>query len=176
MAKAKLARIKISPYDSVKKIAELAGLDTSDEAGSENVFYNGKYLFVTVKQDVLDAAYATYLSDLENNLLKDKRKDKSERIAKKAFNFIEEKYPVFRQQFFQALFTEAVALGLTNRVTYIKGLLDWCKSVVEYTNTLDDQLETMTSAQEIGALFPDFSSFEENDPQVTIKGALAIED
>ena len=91
-------------------------------------------------------------------------------------HLIEEKYPVFRQQFFQALFTEAVALGLTNRVTYIKGLLDWCKSVVEYTNTLDDQLETMTSAQEIGALFPDFSSFEESDPEVTIKGALAIED
>ena len=172
-----LAFIKVSMYDDMQRIAELCGLDITDVDIRRKVRYNGKLLLIDdIEQEVLEAAFAEYKLDLETNLLQAARKSRSEGIAELAFELINSKYTLFRQQFFQALFTEAIALGLTNRTMYIKELLDWCKSVVEYTNTLDDELEGMTSAVDIEHFEPDFSTFEESDPQVTIKGALAIED
>lgn len=172
-----LAFIKVSIYDDMKKIAELCGLDVEDPDIHRKVRYNGKLLLIDdIEQEVLDTAFTQYKSDLETNLLQEARKSRSESIGEMASAFINSKYTLFRQQFFQALFTEAIALGLTNRTAYIKSLLDWCKSVVLYTSSLDDELETITSAVDIENFEPDFSTFEETDPQVTIKGALAIED
>tara|TARA_Y100000310_G_C20156907_1_gene567269 strand:- start:29 stop:553 length:525 start_codon:yes stop_codon:yes gene_type:complete len=172
-----LAFIKVSIYDDMKRIAELCGLDVEDVEAHKRVRYNGKLLLIDdIEQEVLDTAFAEYKLDLETNLLQEARKARSESIGELASGFINTRYTLFRQQFFQALFTEAVALGLANRIMYIKELLDWCKSVVEYTTTLDDELESMVSAVDIEHLEPDFSPFEESDPQVTVKGALAIED
>ena len=173
-----MAYIKVSLHDDMPKIAELAGVDINDPEVMKKSFYNGKYLLINieeVKQEDLDAAYETYKSDL-NTHLEDARNHRSERIAERAFAFIQSRYPTHKQQFFQALFTEAIALGLTNRTAYIQQLLDWCKGVVTYTNTLDDELANIVSAQEIDEFSSDFSSFEDTDPQVTVKGALAIED
>lgn len=173
-----MAYIKVSLHDDMPKIAELAGVDINDTSMMGNTLYDGKYFFINIsgiKQADLDAAYETYKSDL-NTHLEDARNHRSERIAERAFAFIQSRYPTHKQQFFQALFTEAIALGLTNRTAYIQQLLDWCKGVVTYTNTLDDELANIVSAQEIDEFSSDFSSFEDTDPQVTVKGALAIED
>ena len=173
-----MAYIKVSLHDDMPKIAELAGVDINDPEVMKKSFYNGKYLLINikeVKQEDLDAAYETYKSDL-NTHLGDARNHRSERIAERAFAFIQSRYPTHKQQFFQALFTEAIALGLTNRIAYIQQLLDWCKGVVVYTTALDDELVNIVSAKDIDEFPADFSSFEDTDPQVTIKGALAIED
>ena len=173
-----MAHIKVSSHDEMLKIAELAGIDVNSPEVIEKTIYNGKHFFINikeVKQADLDAAHEAYKSDL-NTHLEDARNLRSERISTKAFDFIQLRYPAHKQQFFQALFTEAIALGLTNRTAYIQQLLDWCKSVVTYTNTLDDELANIVSAQEIDEFSSDFSSFEDTDPQVTVKGALAIED
>tara|TARA_R110002051_G_C8732099_1_gene498012 strand:+ start:1726 stop:2250 length:525 start_codon:yes stop_codon:yes gene_type:complete len=172
-----LAFIKVSIYDDMKRIAELCGLDVEDPDVHRTIRYNGKLLLIDdIEQEVLEAAFAEYKADLETHLLQEARKSRSESIGELASGFINTRYTLFRQQFFQALFTEAIALGLANRIAYIRGLLNWCKSVVEYTATLDDELESIVSAVDIEHFEPDFSPFEESDPQVTIKGALAIED
>jgi len=173
-----MAHIKVSSYDDMLKIAELAGIDVNNPEVVERTIYDGKHFFINikeVKQADLDAAHEAYKSDL-NTHLEDARGLRSERIASRAFDFIESRYPIHTQQFFQALFTEAISLGLTNRIEYIKQLLDWCKGVVAYTSTLDDELENIISAKDIDEFSADFSSFEDIDPEVTIKGALAIED
>jgi len=173
-----MAHIKVSLHDDMPKIAELAGVDINDPSMMRNTLYDGKHFFINIsgiKQVDLDAAYETYKLDL-NTHLEDARNHRSERIATKAFAFIQSRYPAHKQQFFQALFTEAIALGLTNRIAYIKQLLDWCKAVVGYTSTLDDELVNIVSARGIDEFSSDFSSFEDTDPQITIKGALAIED
>jgi hypothetical protein len=173
-----MAHIKVSLDDDMSKIAELAGVDINNPSMMRKTLYDGKHFFINIsgiKQADLDAAYETYKSDL-NTHLGDARNHRSERIATKAFDFIQLRYPAHKQQFFQALFTEAIALGLTNRTAYIQELLDWCKSVVGYTNALDDELVNIVSAKDIDEFSSDFSSFEDTDPQITIKGALAIED
>ena len=173
-----MAYIKVSLHDDMPKIAELAGVDINNPEVMQKTLYDGKYFLINieeVKQEDLDAAYETYKSDL-NTHLEDARNHRSERIAERAFAFIQSRYPTHKQQFFQALFTEAIALGLTNRIAYIQQLLDWCKGVVVYTTALDDELVNIVSAKDIDEFPADFSSFEDTDPQVTIKGALAIED
>jgi len=173
-----MAHIKISIDDDIEKIVELSGLDTSDFEVQSKVIYDNKYLSVNIKelkQNTLEEAYQTYKSDPETYLLEPMRKDKSELIGEEAFSFIESKYPVRVQQLFQALFTESVALGYTNRASYIQQLLNWCKSIMEYTEYLESQLILLTSASDIQSFSFDFSSFEETDPEVTAKAAAAME-
>ena len=173
-----MAHIKVSSQDELLKIAELAGIDVNNPEVMEKTLYDGKHFFINikeVKQADLDTAQEAYKSDLNTHLW-DARNLRSEEVAGKAFDFIQSRYPTHKQQFFQALFTEAIALGLTNRIAYIQQLLDWCKGVVAYTSTLDDELENIVSAKDIDEFASDFSSFEDTDPEVTIKGALAIED
>ena len=173
-----MAHIKISMYDNIEKIVSLCGLDTTDQSVRAKCLYNNKQLYVNikeVKQNQLEEAYETYKADLENNQLKPFRDGKVEIIGVRAFDFIESRYPIRSQQLFQALFTEAVALGYANRITYIKQLLDWCKSVLQYTEYLESQLELLDNAADISSFSFDFSNFEETDPKVTLQAAAAIE-
>ena len=168
------ADIRIPPPYEISKVLELAGLL---ELVEDDYLFDGEWLRINgPHQQALDEALALYESNLEEYLYEPTRKKISDGFGETARNFIEARYRSFRRELFQALLTEAVSLGLTNRAAYIRQLLDWVKDIVDYTIYLDVQLNDAETLEEMYAITPDFSTFEETDPEVTAVGALAIND
>ena len=168
-----MASILVSPTDDLPKIVELAGgsLDMS------NFRFEGQHLHVNdVTQEDLDAAWATYSSDLETYLLEPHRVSRKERISRLSAGFIDEIYPSFRRELFIALAEEARNSGLTNRAAYINQMLTWVKTVVASVLILEDEINAATTVEEIEAVNFDSTPFIATDPEITVRNALAIED
>lgn len=163
-----MAKIKVKGVH-VAAIKQL--IDDENSSWSSGYLYSDKYT-----QEEMDGLRSDYFNDVDKYLLNPLKKDKSESLSKKAADFIESKYPPHKQQMLQALLTEAVFDGKTNRVNYIKQLLSWVKSVVAFIAAIESQLETADTIKEVVSIKANFDAFEETDPQITISEALKIED
>ncbi len=166
-----MASIEISPDKPLAKIVELAGGNTDS-----TVYKEGKLFVDNVSQEDLDAALVTYENDLEQYLIEPARQRQNNKISLEANGYIELSYPSFRRELFIALAEEARNSGLTNRVAYINQLLTWVKTVVAETISVEAAIESETDIDVIKGYSVDFTQFDATNPNITIKGALAIED
>jgi hypothetical protein len=166
-----MASIVISPENNMHTIVGLAG-GSMDQAtyAIDSLHVQG------VSQEDLDAAFSTYMGDLETHLLEPLRQGAKERMSRNADIYISQSYPPYRREFFLALSAEARGDGLTNRVNYINQLLTWAKTIVSYTITQGNTLDLETNPDTIISFSPDFSSFDVTNPNITIQAALEILD
>jgi len=166
-----MASIPVSTGDNIPKIVELAGGDINRSLLSREILH-----VEDVSQEELEAAWVTYSSDLDLYLLQPLRDDKSEEITLLAHKYIEQFYPSFRRELFIALAEEARNSELTARVEYIDQLLTWIKTVVVSVLAAETAIESETDAEVISNYTVDFSVFDATNPNVTIRGAMAIDE
>ena len=167
-----MAQITISSDHKLNTIVQLSGAEsgTGSYDGIDTLYVEG------VTQEALDTALATYMADLDTYLLEPSRETRKLRISKASANFIDEIYPSFRRELFIALAEEARNSGLTNRAAYIGQMLTWVKTVVSSVLALEDSLDAATTIEEISAINFDSAPFLATDPQITVRGAMAIGD
>ena len=167
-----VASVEVSPENNLPKIAELAGV-----VGMYNFYYdNGRLCVPDISQETLDSALAEYNADIENYLLQPSREFKKDELAREAHEYIGLIYPSYRRELFIALAEEARNLGLTNRSAYIDQMLAWVKTVVSAVLLAEDAVDSYDTAEEIQSTSINTEVFSATDPEVTIRGALAIED
>ena len=159
-------------YVNMAAIRSLVGVDDKQAYRTDNTT-----LFVEgVSQGTLDTAMASYYADQEPYIVQPMRDDVKSDFSTKVYSFISDRYSVQTQQMFQALLTEASITGLANRMTYIQQLLNWVKTVVSANIASDDAIDAATTPEQILAVTLDLSPFEGTNPNITVKGALAIVD
>ena len=120
--------------------------------------------------------YDSFHSDIAGNVLQKIKNELSEKFSVEAYSYIQSKYPTYRQQMLQALYTQSVKDGLANRSAYIESLINWCSSVVALSMQADEQIEAASTEQELYSISVDYSSLDAANPDVTIKEALSIND
>lgn len=146
-------------------------------ASSQNMVVMDSALYSPDRtDDELQAIYNNFFVDIENNVLQKARGEMSLKFSIKAYDYIEKKYPAYRQQMLQALYTQAVKNGLTNRANYIEGLIDWCSSVVALSLQADAELTECSTEEEMFLVDVDYTAMDYTDPEVTIEQALSIND
>jgi len=168
-----MASIEISPENNMPTIVGLAG--GSLEMGDYR-YEDGSLYVQDVTQEALDAALVTYNSDLETHLLQPLRAVVIEGISQAAANFISETYPSFRRELFIALAEEARNSGLTNRVAYINQMFTWVKTIVAAVMAAEDMIDAVMTIEEINSINLNTEVFASTDPEITVRGAMAIED
>jgi hypothetical protein len=126
--------------------------------------------------DELQALYNNFFVDIETNILQKARAEMSSKFSVKGYSYIEGKYPSYRQQMLQALYTQAVKNGLTSRAAYIERLIDWCSSVVALSLQADAELAECSTEEEMFLVDVDYTAMDYTDPEVTIEQALSIND
>ena len=166
-----MAFVEVSPEQNLSSIVAIAGGSMSSA-----LYRDGGIQVDGVSQEDLEAALATYMSNLEAYLLQPARESKNNTISQQANFYIEGYYPSFRRELFIALAEEARNTGLTNRLNYINQLLTWVKTVVALVISAETALESETTLDDIQNYSVDFSVFDATNPNITVKGALAIED
>lgn len=167
-----MAQITISSDHVLNTIVQLSGAEsgTGSYDGIDTLYVEG------VTQEALDAALATYMADLDTYLLAPARKARKERISRSSADFIEQRYPSFRRELFIALAEEARNSELDNRVAYINQMLTWVKSIVAAVLAAEDMIDSYTTLEEIQSTNLNTEVFASTDPEITIRGAMAIED
>ena len=136
----------------------------------------GNLTIESVSQAELDAAAAAYYADVEKYLLAPTRENRKRFLRNLSHANANRAYPPERRELFSVLLTEAIIDGLENRVTYIRQLASWAKTVAAAQITAEAQIDAASSRDEIRAVEIDFEPIKAADPMVTIKGALAILD
>ena len=106
-----MAFVEVSPEQNLSSIVAIAG-----GSMSSTLYRDGGIQVDGVSQEDLEAALATYMSNLEAYLLQPARENKNNTISQQANSYIEEYYPSFRRELFIALAEEARNTGLTNRL------------------------------------------------------------
>jgi len=165
--------ITITSTTNREKLAELCGTTTL-HSGLDRATWSFSVWDVT--QEELDAAWNTYNSDLDQYEIQPHRDEKKYEATQSAADFIEERYPSFRRELFIALAEEARNTGLANRVAYINQMLTWVKSVVAAVLAAEDMIDSYTTLEEIQSTNLNTEVFASTDPEITIRGAMAIED
>lgn len=168
-----MASIEISTNHNIPTIVGLAG----GSLEMENYWYDDGSLYVQdVTQEALDAALVTYNSDLETHLLQPLRTIRKDETSQAAADFISETYPSFRRELFIALAEEARNSGLTNRLAYINQLFTWVKTIVAAVMAAEDMIDAEMTIEEINSINLNTEVFASTDPEITVRGAMAIED
>lgn len=166
------ANVPLPTYMNGSSIAGLLGISPAHTLSTD-----GETLFVVgVTQSELDDAMVIYYADQETYYIEPLREGRKAAFSAQVYSFISDRYSVQTQQMFQALLTEASINGLTNRMTYIQQLLDWVKTVVSANIATDDAIDAAATPEQIEAVSIDLSPFEATNPNITVKGALAIVD
>ena len=144
----------------------------------KNGFYydDGSLYVLDISQETLDSAFVAYNDNLENYLLQPLREVKKDELTRQAHEYIELIYPSYRRELFIALAEEARNLGLTNRSAYIDQMLAWVKTVVSAVLLAEDAVDSYDTVEEIQSTSINTEAFSATDPEVTIRGAMAIED
>ena len=127
-------------------------------------------------QEELNNGLSTYMDNLDLYLLQPLRDSRSEKMSRLANEYVEQFYPSYRRELFIALAEEARNNGLTNRTAYIDQLLTWIKTVVSAALLAEDAIDSCDTAEEIESISINTEVFSATDPEVTIRGAMAIED
>jgi len=165
--------VSVLPEHNMRKIVELSG----GSLDKHNYYYkDGKLHVNDVTQEELDAGLTIYMADLDLYFLQPLRDLKSEKMSRLANEYIEQSYPSYRRELFIVLAEEARNNGLTNRVAYIDQLLNWIKTVVSAVLLAEDAIDSCDTAEEIESISINTEVFSATDPEVTIRGAMAIED
>ena len=136
----------------------------------------GNLTIESVSQAELDAAAAAYYADVEKYLLAPTRENRKRFLRNLSHANANRAYPPERRELFSVLLTEAIIHGLENRVTDIRQLASWAKTVAAAQITAEAQVDAASSRDEIRAVEIDFEPIKAADPMVTIKGALSILD
>lgn len=166
------AQTPFPTYVNMRSIRTLVGISDIQAYYTDNTT-----LFVKgASQATLDSAMTAYYADQETYVIQPMRDDTKSMFSEEVYSFISDRYSVQTQQMFQALLTEASITGLTNRMAYIQQLLTWVKTVVSANIASDDSIDAATTPEQILAVTLDLSPFEATNPNVTVKGALAIVD
>ncbi len=171
-----MAFISISATENLSEVARLAGANMSEDLSQRNFYYSNGVLYVDdISQEALDEALEKYNSAEQIEYrLNNVKSNKKAAISQQAADYIETKYPSFRQQMFQALYSEAKADGLTDRVAYIAQLLDWVKTVTTLAILSEETVQQAESEETVNAISVDFTQFDITDPSITIKEALSL--
>ena len=167
-----IAKVIVSANVNIVKIMELCGA----EPFSSGIDKNGNLSIVGVTQEALDAALVSYNSDLEMYELDPARAVRKDKTSQAAADFISETYPSFRRELFIALAEEARNSGLTNRLSYINQMFTWVKTIVAAVMSAEDMIDAAMTIEEILSINLNTEVFASTDPEITVRGAMAIED
>tara|TARA_R100001132_G_scaffold25687_1_gene26239 strand:+ start:763 stop:1269 length:507 start_codon:yes stop_codon:yes gene_type:complete len=168
-----MGSVTVLPEHNMRKIVELSG----GSLDKYNYYYKGGKLHVNdVTQEELNNGLSTYMDNLDLYLLQPLRDGRSEKMSRLANEYVEQFYPSYRRELFIALAEEARNNGLTNRTAYIDQLLTWIKTVVSAALLAEDAIDSCDTAEEIESISINTEVFSATDPEVTIRGAMAIED
>ena len=137
---------------------------------------NGTVFDKNRTEEELEQSYNEFILNMEANVLQKARDGLSEQFSVEAYSYINEKYPVFRQQMLQALYTQSVRNGWDGRAAYIEQLIFWCSSVVALSLQADAELKEASTLEEIYEVEVDYSILDISNPDVTIEEALSIND
>ena len=165
-----MGSVRVSTQYNMRRIVELSG-GSLDE---DNYSYDGQLHVNDVTQEELEAGLATYMADLDLYFLQPLRGHISEKISRRANQYIEQSYPSYRRELFIALAEEARNNGLTDTAEYIGGLLTWIKTVVTAVLAAETAIESETDYEVILSYEVDFSVFDVTNPNVTIKEAMSM--
>lgn len=95
-----------------------------------------------------------------------------ERLHQDCTNYIFLHYDAARQASLNALLTEAVIMGWTNRIGYIAGALTWIKGVITYYYEKQDAINNTSGKAEIDDVNWNFvGQFDATDPSITLRQA-----
>ena len=167
-----IATAVVSQDANLVQISQLCGADKF----AIGIDKNGNLSVVGVDQETLDAALVEYGSNLDKYEIAPVRATRKDETSQAAADFIEERYPSFRRELFIALAEEARNTGLANRVAYINQMLIWVKSIVAAVLAAEDMIDSYTTLEEIQSTNLNTEVFASTDPEITIRGAMAIED
>ena len=167
-----IATAVVSQDANLVQISQLCGADKF----AIGIDKNGNLSVVGVDQETLDAALVEYSSNLDKYEIAPVRATRKDETSQAAADFIEERYPSFRRELFIALAEEARNTGLANRGAYINQMLIWVKSIVAAVLAAEDMIDSYTTLEEIQSTNLNTEVFASTDPEITIRGAMAIED
>lgn len=165
-----MATVQVNNNDNVAAIIALLGVD------SQLCVVDGNTLAVPVSQTQLDAAFNNYNANRDAYQLTPMRNQREMELSTKVAEFIEARYPAFRLQLFNGLYTYAVRHRLDNRANYIEQLLDWVGSATAVALTAKAALAGATTADGIQLVNVSLDSLAATDPHVTIEQAIGIND
>ena len=167
-----IATAVVSQDANLVQISQLCGADKF----AIGIDKNGNLSVVGVDQETLDAALVEYSSNLDKYEIAPVRATRKDETSQAAADFIEERYPSFRRELFIALAEEARNSELDNRVAYINQMLTWVKTVVVAVLAAEDMIDSYDTVEEIKSTALNTEVFASTDPEITIRGAMAIED
>ena len=166
-----MSAVTIQPNDNVAAIIELAG------GVPELAVIQGNQLLLNgIDQSVLETAQATYNADRETYQLEPLRAERERFISERIAQLVESRYPVYRLQMFNAIYTHAIRHGLDNRADYIETLLTWVSSATSVALTAKAALIGAPTVDGIMLVDVNLESLAATDPQVTLEAALGISD
>ena len=168
-----IAHIIITENTHIATLVELCG------AAPLSVGLNRKSWTLSmggITQEELEAGWAIYNSDLEAHEFSPVRTIRKDKTSQAAADFISETYPSFRRELFIALSEEARNTGLTNRLAYINQLFTWVKTIVAAVMAAEDMVDAAMTIEEINSINLNTEVFASTDPEITVRGAMVIED
>ena len=167
-----IATAVVSQDVNMSQISQLCGADKF----AIGIDKNGNLSVVGVEQEILDAALVEYNSNLDKYEIAPVRAVRKDAISQTAADFISETYPSFRRELFIALAEEARNSGLTNRLAYITQMFTWVKTIVAAVMAAEDMIDAAMTIEEILSINLNTEVFASTDPEITVRGAMAIED
>ena len=167
-----IATAVVSQDTNMRQISQLCGADKF----AIGIDKNGNLSVVGVDQEILDAALVEYNSNLDKYEIAPVRAVRKDAISQASADFISETYPSFRRELFIALAEEARNSGLTNRLSYINQMFTWVKTIVAAVMAAEDMIDAAMTIEEINSINLNTEVFASTDPEITIRGAMAIED
>ena len=167
-----IATAVVSQDVNMSQISQLCGADKF----AIGIDKNGNLSVVGVEQEILDAALVEYNSNLDKYEIAPVRATRKDETSQASADFISETYPSFRRELFIALAEEARNSGLTNRLAYINQMFTWVKTIVAAVMAAEDMIDAAMTIEEINSINLNTEVFASTDPEITVRGAMAIED
>lgn len=165
-----MASVNVSQHDNIGAIIELLGVDP------EQAVIDGNLLSVPAEQAALDAAMATYNADLEAYQLNPMRVERERFISERIAKLVESRYPAYRLQMFNALYTHAVRHNLSNRADYIEQLLNWVSTATSVALLAKTALNGASTVDGIMVVDVNLETLAASDPLITLEAAVEIAD
>ena len=166
-----MATVTVTENTNIETLVEILGCDKFAVSRDGNIL-----AISDVTQEDLDSGWATYNADLEAYEFSPTRTLRKDKSSQAAADFISETYPSFRRELFIALAEEARNSGLTNRLAYINQMFTWVKTIVAAVMAAEDMIDAVMTIEEINSINLNTEVFASTDPEITVRGAMAIED
>lgn len=134
--------------------------------------------FVHVPDDATPEELAIINTVIESyDWLADSKASALERLHNDCTSYIFDHYDAARQSSLNALLTEAVMMGWTNRIGYIGPALAWIKGCISYYYEKQDAINNASSKSELEVVNWNFAEqFDSSDPSITLRQASNLTD